>query len=127
MLINARHACAKCVACTRPGNAQTHETRPTALSTSTRQILDAGLAEAAAAFPAPRPAARLAALTPLLPSPNIGQVELIFDMYGASPGQIGIQFAIQHPFSRSSIQITSHSAFDAPRHQPELPLRLLRH
>jgi hypothetical protein len=35
-------------------------------------------------------------------------------MYGASPGQIGIQFAIQHPFSRSSIQITSHPAFDAP-------------
>ncbi|KAJ7339288.1 hypothetical protein DFH08DRAFT_1082624 [Mycena albidolilacea] len=70
-----------------------HETRPTALSTSTRQILDAGLAEAAAAFPAPRrhqrelphqrlarqqeAAAHLAALTPLLPSPSIGQAELM--------------------------------------------------
>jgi hypothetical protein len=68
-----------------------HETCPTALSTSTRQILDAGLAEAAAAFPAPHrhqcelphqrlarqqeAAARLAALTPLLPSPSIGQAE----------------------------------------------------
>ncbi|KAJ7322988.1 hypothetical protein DFH08DRAFT_969621 [Mycena albidolilacea] len=43
----------KCISCTRLENAQIHETRPPALSTSTHEILDAGLAEAAAAFPAP--------------------------------------------------------------------------
>ncbi|KAJ7821871.1 hypothetical protein B0H14DRAFT_3471170 [Mycena olivaceomarginata] len=99
-----------------------HETRPTVLSTSTRQILDAGLADpAAAAFPAPRcyqrelphqrlarqqeAAARLAALTPLLLSPSIGQAELM-------PNRHPIRHP--NPFSYGSIQITSHSAFDAP-------------
>ncbi|KAJ7882225.1 hypothetical protein B0H14DRAFT_3128867 [Mycena olivaceomarginata] len=90
--------------------ARIHETRPPALSTSTREILDAGLAEAAAAFPAPprrqhelldaeaaaafpaprrrqhelphqrlarqqEAVARLAALTPLPPSPTLSQEE----------------------------------------------------
>ncbi|KAJ7792810.1 hypothetical protein B0H14DRAFT_3889697 [Mycena olivaceomarginata] len=100
----------KCISCTRLGNTQIHETRPPALSTSTREILDAGLAEAAAAFPAPpcrqhklldaeaaaafpaprrrqhelphqrlarqqEAVARLAALTPLPPSPTLSQEE----------------------------------------------------
>ncbi|KAJ7792983.1 hypothetical protein B0H14DRAFT_3498604 [Mycena olivaceomarginata] len=85
------HLSTQCLSCTRPGNAQVHETRPPALSTSTRRILETGLAEAAAAFPAPRQpehelphqrlarqqeaAVRLAALTPLPPSPTLSQEE----------------------------------------------------
>jgi hypothetical protein len=69
----------------RPG----HLPSPQALSTSTRQILDTGLAQAAATFPAPRhlqhelphqrltrqqeTAPRLAALIPLPPSPMLSQ------------------------------------------------------
>ncbi|KAJ7265370.1 hypothetical protein B0H12DRAFT_1011456 [Mycena haematopus] len=47
-------------------------------------------------------------------SASIGQVELIFNMFGAAAGEIGIQFCIQHPFSRGYVQINSTSAFDAP-------------
>ncbi|KAJ7358499.1 hypothetical protein DFH08DRAFT_953640 [Mycena albidolilacea] len=72
---------------------ETHRfTRPSHRpSTTTRQILDTGLADAATAFPAPRrcqhelphqrlarqqeAAARLAALTPLPPSPTLSQEE----------------------------------------------------
>ncbi|KAJ6515246.1 hypothetical protein C8R45DRAFT_203429 [Mycena sanguinolenta] len=47
-------------------------------------------------------------------SSNIGQVELIFNMFGVAAGEISIQFCIQHPFSRGYVQINSTSAFDAP-------------
>ncbi|KAJ7855196.1 hypothetical protein B0H14DRAFT_3449220 [Mycena olivaceomarginata] len=84
----------RCKVCCRglaTSRCRVHETRPQALSTTTRQILDAGLADAATAFPAPRrrqhelphqrlarqqeAAARLAALTPLPPSPTLSQEE----------------------------------------------------
>ncbi|KAF8207871.1 hypothetical protein K438DRAFT_1814488 [Mycena galopus ATCC 62051] len=47
-------------------------------------------------------------------SANIGQVELIFNMFGAAPGEIGIQFCLQHAFSRGYVQINSTSAFAPP-------------
>ncbi|KAJ7784207.1 hypothetical protein B0H16DRAFT_291615 [Mycena metata] len=51
-------------------------------------------------------------------SSSIGQVELIFNMFGATAGSIGIQFCLQHPFSRGSIRATSPSIFDAPLINP---------
>ncbi|KAJ7506680.1 hypothetical protein B0H11DRAFT_1706725 [Mycena galericulata] len=49
---------------------------------------------------------------------NIGQVEIIFNMYGSAPSMIGIQFCIQHAFSRGNILITSPSVFDYPAINP---------
>lgn len=41
-----------------------------------------------------------------------------FNMFGSGPGAIGIQFCIQHAFSRGYVQINSASAFDAPDINP---------
>ncbi|KAF7300031.1 Choline dehydrogenase [Mycena kentingensis (nom. inval.)] len=49
---------------------------------------------------------------------NIGQVELIFNMLGSAAGMIGIQFCLQHPFSRGYININSASVFDYPTINP---------
>ncbi|KAJ7181580.1 hypothetical protein C8R43DRAFT_273227 [Mycena crocata] len=51
-------------------------------------------------------------------SSNIGQVELIFNMLGSAVSMIGIQFCIQHAFSRGYIHISSASAFDSPEINP---------
>ncbi|KAF7352214.1 Choline dehydrogenase [Mycena venus] len=51
-------------------------------------------------------------------SASIGQVELIFNMFGGAAGAIGFQFCIQHAFSRGYVQINSTSAFDAPNINP---------
>ncbi|KAJ7625769.1 hypothetical protein FB45DRAFT_750559 [Roridomyces roridus] len=51
-------------------------------------------------------------------SSTIGQVELIFNMFGSAASQIGIQFCIQHPFSRGYVRITSASVFDYPDINP---------
>jgi len=51
-------------------------------------------------------------------SASIGQMELIFNMFGSAAGAIGIQFCIQHPFSRGYVHITSNSVFNAPDINP---------
>ncbi|KAK7062355.1 choline dehydrogenase [Favolaschia claudopus] len=51
-------------------------------------------------------------------SKSIGQVELIFNMLGGTGGDIGVQFCLQHGFSRGYVQINSASAFDAPEINP---------
>ncbi|KAJ6602071.1 hypothetical protein DFH09DRAFT_1270828 [Mycena vulgaris] len=51
-------------------------------------------------------------------SASIGQVELIFNMFGSAAGAIGIQFCIQHAFSRGYVHITSNSVFNAPDINP---------
>ncbi|KAK7053944.1 choline dehydrogenase [Favolaschia claudopus] len=58
--------------------------------------------------------AQYATLAGWAASSSIGQVEIIFNMFGAAAGEIGIQFCLQHPFSRGSIQINSTSAFNPP-------------
>ncbi|KAJ7821221.1 alcohol oxidase [Mycena olivaceomarginata] len=40
------------------------------------------------------------------------------NMFGSGPGAIGIQFCIQHAFSRGYVHINSASAFDAPDINP---------
>ncbi|KAF7318626.1 Choline dehydrogenase [Mycena chlorophos] len=62
--------------------------------------------------------AQYALLASFAGSPNIGQVELIFNMFGSAPSQISIQFCLQHPFSRGSINIQSASVFDYPTINP---------
>ncbi|KAJ7167840.1 hypothetical protein C8R46DRAFT_898201 [Mycena filopes] len=49
---------------------------------------------------------------------STGQVELIFNMFGGTAGAIGIQFCIQHAFSRGYVKATSASAFDPPDINP---------
>ncbi|KAJ7896315.1 hypothetical protein B0H14DRAFT_3853704 [Mycena olivaceomarginata] len=51
-------------------------------------------------------------------SASIGQVEFIFNMFGSAAGAIGIQFCIQHAFSRGYVHITSNSVFNAPDINP---------
>ncbi|KAJ7461927.1 hypothetical protein FB451DRAFT_475524 [Mycena latifolia] len=51
-------------------------------------------------------------------SSSIGQVELIFNMFGSAAGMISIQFCVQHAFSRGYIHINSASAFDYPTINP---------
>jgi choline dehydrogenase-like flavoprotein len=41
-----------------------------------------------------------------------------FNMFGSAAGAIGIQFCIQHPFSRGYVHITSNSVFNAPDINP---------
>ncbi|KAF7299908.1 Choline dehydrogenase [Mycena chlorophos] len=62
--------------------------------------------------------AQYALLASFAASPSIGQVELIFNMFGSAPSQISIQFCLQHPFSRGSINIQSASVFDYPTINP---------
>ncbi|TFK66159.1 GMC oxidoreductase [Pluteus cervinus] len=51
----------------------------------------------------------------LLPS-DVGQVELLLSLN--APGQIGVQVALQHPFSQGRLFITTASAFDKPTIDP---------
>ncbi|KAJ7265350.1 hypothetical protein B0H12DRAFT_1011454 [Mycena haematopus] len=51
-------------------------------------------------------------------SASIGQVEVIFSMFGLTDGAIGIQFCMQHAFSRGYVQINSSSIFDYPAINP---------
>ncbi|KAJ6532258.1 hypothetical protein DFH09DRAFT_1182534 [Mycena vulgaris] len=62
--------------------------------------------------------AQYAILSEWAASSNIGQVELIFNMFGSAASMIGIQFCVQHAFSRGYIHITSSSAFDSPEINP---------
>ncbi|KAJ7668139.1 hypothetical protein B0H17DRAFT_950122 [Mycena rosella] len=62
--------------------------------------------------------AQYAILSQWAGSSDIGQVELIFNMFGGAAGAIGIQFCVQHPFSRGYIHINSNSAFDYPDINP---------
>jgi len=51
-------------------------------------------------------------------SGSIGQVELIFNMFGSAAGAISFQFCIQHPFSRGYVQINSADGFTPPDINP---------
>ncbi|KAJ6464591.1 GMC oxidoreductase-domain-containing protein [Mycena sanguinolenta] len=62
--------------------------------------------------------AQYALLADWAASASIGQVELIFSMFGLTDGAIGLQFCIQHAFSRGYVQINSASAFDYPSINP---------
>ncbi|KAJ7206782.1 hypothetical protein GGX14DRAFT_456830 [Mycena pura] len=62
--------------------------------------------------------AQYAILSDWAASSSIGQVELIFNMLGSTASMIGIQFCIQHPFSRGYIHINSTSVFDYPEINP---------
>ncbi|KAF8207825.1 hypothetical protein K438DRAFT_1575096 [Mycena galopus ATCC 62051] len=62
--------------------------------------------------------AQYAILADWAASASIGQVELIFSMFGLTDGAIGIQFCIQHAFSRGYVQINSSSVFDYPEINP---------
>ncbi|KAJ7682021.1 hypothetical protein DFH06DRAFT_971575 [Mycena polygramma] len=62
--------------------------------------------------------AQYAILAEWAASATIGQVELIFNMFGSAAGQIGIQFCIQHAWARGYVHINSASVFDAPDINP---------
>jgi choline dehydrogenase-like flavoprotein len=47
-----------------------------------------------------------------------GQLEIILTMLGGGT-KVGIQVAVQHPFSRGSLHITSNSAFNYPTINPD--------
>lgn len=47
-----------------------------------------------------------------------GQLEVILQMWGNSPNSVGIQVALQHPFSRGTIFINSKNAFVPPTIDP---------
>lgn len=49
---------------------------------------------------------------------DVGQLEIIFTMYSGAVDQIGIQVAVQHPFSRGSIMINSNNPFAQPSIDP---------
>ncbi|KAJ7880951.1 hypothetical protein B0H13DRAFT_938112 [Mycena leptocephala] len=49
---------------------------------------------------------------------SIGQIELIFNMFGSAAGMIGMQFCLQHAFSRGYVHINSASVFDYPDINP---------
>ncbi|KAF7302287.1 Choline dehydrogenase [Mycena indigotica] len=49
---------------------------------------------------------------------KIGQIELIFNMFGSAASMIGIQLCLQHPFSRGYVNIKSSSIFDYPEINP---------
>ncbi|TIA89330.1 hypothetical protein E3P99_02117 [Wallemia hederae] len=49
---------------------------------------------------------------------EVGQLEMLMTMLGGGPGEIGIQVALQHPFSRGVIQITSNDPFTHPAINP---------
>ncbi|KAJ7064426.1 GMC oxidoreductase-domain-containing protein [Mycena belliarum] len=62
--------------------------------------------------------AQFAILKEWAASSSIGQVELIFNMFGGVAGQISIQFCLQHAFSRGYVRATSASVFDYPDINP---------
>ncbi|KAJ7055093.1 hypothetical protein C8F01DRAFT_994648 [Mycena amicta] len=62
--------------------------------------------------------AQYAILADWAASSSIGQVELIFNMFGSAASMIGIQMCIQHPFSRGYINIKTNSVFDYPEINP---------
>lgn len=47
-----------------------------------------------------------------------GQLEIILTMWGSTSNNIGIQVALQHPFSRGTLMINSKNAFSAPTIDP---------
>ncbi|KAF7302292.1 Choline dehydrogenase [Mycena indigotica] len=49
---------------------------------------------------------------------KIGQIEMIFNMFGSAASMIGIQLCLQHPFSRGYVNIKSASIFDYPEINP---------
>ncbi|KLT41370.1 hypothetical protein CC85DRAFT_276212 [Cutaneotrichosporon oleaginosum] len=49
---------------------------------------------------------------------STGQLEIILSMWGAGANNIGIQVALQHPFSRGTCHISSNSAFSKPNIDP---------
>lgn len=49
---------------------------------------------------------------------RIGQLEILFHLLGNDPNTLGIQCAIQHPWSRGTIMITSTDPFTAPAIDP---------
>lgn len=51
-------------------------------------------------------------------SSNVGQFEIILHLWGNGPNNIGIQVALQHPFSRGTLFITSDSPWDSPAINP---------
>ncbi|KAJ7724738.1 hypothetical protein DFH07DRAFT_854638 [Mycena maculata] len=62
--------------------------------------------------------AQYAILSEMAASSSIGQVELIFNMFGSAASMIGIQFCLQHAFSRGYVYINSSSVFDYPEINP---------
>lgn len=48
-----------------------------------------------------------------------GQLEIILTMWGSGANNIGIQVALQHPFSRGTVMINSNNAFRAPTIDPD--------
>ncbi|KAL7420883.1 hypothetical protein Q5752_004837 [Cryptotrichosporon argae] len=50
---------------------------------------------------------------------DVGQLELILTLWGSGADSLGIQVALQHPFSRGQVIITSTSAFTSPQINPE--------
>lgn len=54
-----------------------------------------------------------------LTTTGIGQFELILQLWGASTTSLGIQVALQHPWSRGTLFINSDSAFDKPTINPD--------
>ncbi|ORY28016.1 GMC oxidoreductase-domain-containing protein [Naematelia encephala] len=50
---------------------------------------------------------------------DVGQLEIILTMLGQGDNTLGIQVALQHPWSRGNILITSTSAFTAPAINPD--------
>ncbi|EKC99710.1 hypothetical protein A1Q2_06020 [Trichosporon asahii var. asahii CBS 8904] len=51
-------------------------------------------------------------------SSTVGQFEIILHLWGQTANNIGIQVALQHPFSRGTLFITSDSAWDSPSINP---------
>ncbi|WWC72758.1 uncharacterized protein I206_106722 [Kwoniella pini CBS 10737] len=50
---------------------------------------------------------------------DVGQLEIILTMLGHGGNEMGIQVALQHPWSRGKILITSKDAFTAPAINPD--------
>jgi len=48
-----------------------------------------------------------------------GQLEIILTMLGGAAAPVGIQVAVQHPFSRGTLMINSASAWDYPTINPD--------
>lgn len=51
-------------------------------------------------------------------STDVGQFEIILHLWGQKANNIGIQVALQHPFSRGTLFINSADAFDYPSINP---------
>ncbi|WWD20874.1 hypothetical protein CI109_105351 [Kwoniella shandongensis] len=50
---------------------------------------------------------------------DVGQLEIILTLLGKGGNQLGIQVALQHPFSRGTIMIASTNAFEEPLINPD--------